>query len=495
MTDTANGLNPTGDNVRITGCKFRSLQLASATPDIFVYAENINGFEMDHCEVGRGRINIRSTTSTTKTRCSIHHNVLNGDYTGSSGADITNIIDVRGITDVAVTDNTWSAINWYRVLKVSAAIGDSSPIDSGRSRRVIVSRNLLNVSAVSGQQCMDFFIGTEETIVSDNIFDVSGSMVGVVHWKPDGTSEATGYVNNIIVANNLFKLGSGVVSPIFISGAWGTPGFTVPNKCAVAGNIIEEAGTSTSAAIVVKGMNQANITCNQRQAPALAFSKFIDVSNNQLTVVADNKTSFGNIRVLGNGSTPNGTVYSNQNESVVITGNILDDFNSQGGISLESLTSCEEMTIADNHIRNQTDTASIAGPVFFTSATITDLNIHDNTANFANVSKHVPSGAPTVTRYRSQSNSWEVAAISLASSAALVLPAYGSTFFVTGTTNVTSMTVGRAGRQVTLIFTGALTFTDGGNLRLAGNFSTTADDTITLMSDGTNWYEMSRSTN
>jgi len=40
-----------------------------------------------------------------------------------------------------------------------------------------------------------------------------------------------------------------------------------------------------------------------------------------------------------------------------------------------------------------------------------------------------------------------------------------------------------------------LTFTDGNNLKLAGDFVTTADDTTQLMCDGTNWYEMSRSVN
>ena len=66
---------------------------------------------------------------------------------------------------------------------------------------------------------------------------------------------------------------------------------------------------------------------------------------------------------------------------------------------------------------------------------------------------------------------------------------------VTGTTNITSITAGAAGRRVSLIFRGVLTFTDGSNLKLNGNFVTSADDTITLVSDGTNWYEAGRSAN
>lgn len=84
----------------------------------------------------------------------------------------------------------------------------------------------------------------------------------------------------------------------------------------------------------------------------------------------------------------------------------------------------------------------------------------------------------------------------VASASAMPLPT-GNVFHVTGTTNITSITSTNfgAGVVVTLIFDGVLTFTDGNNLKLAGDFVTTADDTITLVYDGTNWYEMCRSVN
>ena len=87
-------------------------------------------------------------------------------------------------------------------------------------------------------------------------------------------------------------------------------------------------------------------------------------------------------------------------------------------------------------------------------------------------------------------------AFAVASAAALPLPT-GQVFHVTGTTNITSITSTNflAGVCVTLIFDGALTFTDGSNLRLAGNFVTTADDTISLCYDGTNWFETARAIN
>lgn len=86
--------------------------------------------------------------------------------------------------------------------------------------------------------------------------------------------------------------------------------------------------------------------------------------------------------------------------------------------------------------------------------------------------------------------------VTIASAAAVTLPTLGSIFSVTGTTNITSIiATGNNGRRVTLIFAGILTFTDGSNLKLAGNLVTTADDTITLVCDGTNWFEVCRSVN
>lgn len=82
----------------------------------------------------------------------------------------------------------------------------------------------------------------------------------------------------------------------------------------------------------------------------------------------------------------------------------------------------------------------------------------------------------------------------IASATTVTLPSTEpGVYFISGTTAITSITAQRPGRRVTLIFTGALTFTDGSNLKLAGNYGTSSDDSITLICDGTNWFEICRS--
>jgi len=83
-------------------------------------------------------------------------------------------------------------------------------------------------------------------------------------------------------------------------------------------------------------------------------------------------------------------------------------------------------------------------------------------------------------------------------SATTVTLAAGNLFHVTGTTTITTLNTCDAannGRLLTLVFDGVVTFTDGNNLVLAGDFVTTASDVIQLICDGSNWYETSRSVN
>lgn len=87
----------------------------------------------------------------------------------------------------------------------------------------------------------------------------------------------------------------------------------------------------------------------------------------------------------------------------------------------------------------------------------------------------------------------------IASAATLDLSALeAGSFIVNGTTNVTNATCAAkdAGKTIKLKFAGILTFTDGNNLALAGNFVTTAGDTIELHAFGDGvWTEMCRSVN
>jgi hypothetical protein len=81
-------------------------------------------------------------------------------------------------------------------------------------------------------------------------------------------------------------------------------------------------------------------------------------------------------------------------------------------------------------------------------------------------------------------------------SGTLTLPPNGEFFVISGNTSFGTLNGGWAGRRVTLKFTGTPTAYDGGSsMKLNGNFVATADDTLSLVHDGTAWFETSRSAN
>lgn len=84
---------------------------------------------------------------------------------------------------------------------------------------------------------------------------------------------------------------------------------------------------------------------------------------------------------------------------------------------------------------------------------------------------------------------------SLAAANEITVGGYARLVQISGTTEIKKIIAGVEGQEVTLKFAEALTIKDGENLKLAGDFVTTGDDTLTLICNGTNWYEICRSVN
>jgi hypothetical protein len=83
----------------------------------------------------------------------------------------------------------------------------------------------------------------------------------------------------------------------------------------------------------------------------------------------------------------------------------------------------------------------------------------------------------------------------VASASSITLPEITDLIFISGSTTITEIAASWAQRTVVLRFPGVITVQDGNNLILAGDFNATSNDTLTLMCDGTNWYELARSVN
>jgi hypothetical protein len=81
-------------------------------------------------------------------------------------------------------------------------------------------------------------------------------------------------------------------------------------------------------------------------------------------------------------------------------------------------------------------------------------------------------------------------------SAIPTLPEWSNLINISGTTAIFTFIVAKKGRIVTLkMLNNGINLFTGNELRLAGDFNGTTNDTITLVSDGTLWYEVARSLN
>lgn len=84
----------------------------------------------------------------------------------------------------------------------------------------------------------------------------------------------------------------------------------------------------------------------------------------------------------------------------------------------------------------------------------------------------------------------------IASATIINIPFEGSYFLITGTTTITTLSSPSLypGKKITLAFQSSLTVSTAGNIKLAGNISFTpsAGSNLTLISNETNWVEISR---
>lgn len=216
--------------------------------------------------------------------------------------------------------------------------------------------------------------------------------------------------------------------------------------------------------------------------------------------------------------------------NLLVEGNVIQDCGLSG---MRDIAACSFLTILDNTVRNcatandpsgdrvglrlngvgsdyvidgnafYDDAAKMQYGIFIAAAINATLSITNNL-----VAQATDTGlrlSSTITLREYSGNYWngsilatfnDPAAPIISSAGILTLPQQWNIVSITGTTNITEIrTGGHSNRIVTLVFDDALTVTNGSNLRLASNFVTTANDTLTLACNGTNWFEVTRSVN
>lgn len=309
--------------------------------------------------------------------------------------------------------------------------------------------------------------------ISGNITEASGTADNITgynasnsYWTVTGNVARAGSNNGIHVGgDNLTVTGNTVHGPAQYGIVIRIDGVSVGVASTVAGNIVNSPGAQ--AGIWIDAMADATVTGN--------------------TVL--NSTTHG---ILLN-AVPRG----------VVSGNSVRD-STGSGIRLED---CDQVTVTGNTstsntvdgIRlSNTDDSTIIGNTcvgnteYGIRSTGTDLNnlisynkLLNNTT--ADLLKTI---ASTVTEGNLTGGT-----VSVTAAATTTGPDYSNYWVISGATVITNITASWRGRTIIIRASGAITINDGGNLVMAGNFVFGDGDTLTLICDGTNWYESCRSNN
>jgi polygalacturonase len=163
---------------------------------------------------------------------------------------------------------------------------------------------------------------------------------------------------------------------------------------------------------------------------------------------------------------------------------------------LSTATNNEDLTVIDNHVN--TSASHGIQLASFTDGYIANNYSHDNVGTGLILTPDTSVGVAWKDNFcQGNGTEYNIVGVTVASTAALAAPTQ-EVVTVSGTAAITSITGGFAGQRLFLVFSGtaaAAGLTDGSNLKLAGDFAYTPDDGISLVCDGTNWYETGRSVN
>ena len=329
-----------------------------------------------------------------------------------------------------------------------------------------------------------FYIGAacNNITVSGNTI-TSIALIGIKVQAENGFAN----VNQInVTGNSVVSCDAGIT---FTNGASGGPEVAKIVNSMIEGNVIRDIFTT---GVNIQNALQAIITNNTISDCGfsginISACVLVDVSLNFITSCAlsgiRDQAASSSIRILNN-------IIRN----VATAGTVGDRF----GIFIQTL---DAYTINGNTVTSSTATMEIA---LYMAAGNQDNTIVENNYLFdaTGAALRVASGATAFLSFKNNAlygftQSVNSSALPVVASAATItLPTQDAVVRISGTTNITSiLNAGHTGHRITLVFADVLTVIKGSNIVTASNFTTTANDTLTLVCDGSNWFETSRSVN
>ena len=351
-----------------------------------------------------------------------------------------------------------------------------------RTARFVITGNVIR--DITGQHGAYLGSGLTDGVIANNNIDT----VDLIGIKAQAANDSTDNRRILIADNTITNCGDqGILT---CNGGGGTAQAIKNRSVTISGNVIRTTGGSginvqNTIGAVVSGNSIDGATfsgINVSASSRVTFSSNV-VENCALSGIRDESPSTQIV------------VESNQVRDCATANTTGDRY----GIFVQDMT---EWTIRDNIVSDAA--AKMQYGIYCVDGNQTTLVLEFNQIlNATDTGLRLKNSTDSVRIYRG--NLWagtiapvfnEPAVPTVASASTITIPQGWEVAKISGTTSITTINAaGHAGRTVRLVFSDALTVTDGSNLLLAGNFVTTANDVIVLSCDGSNWYENSRSVN
>ena len=433
-------------------------------------------------------------TATSISNVSLYGFTLDGNDPNSTGATLNLIVDGC---------NNFSVNNIGSINSRSHSISIRNNTDEDNDTKTTVNNCNIKGGVGYGIEVLD----SRRVIVDGNKINSTGNHGIFVNGTTTGATRTVSLINNTITeaANSGISVPAITVptdagsQEVLINGNQcidnAENGILIQAKIAdVSGNICSRNGTTISHQGIVANGEEITITGNNCSVNA---GVGIDLGDaNTCTVTGNTVTSNG---IIG--------IEVNSCKDVVVSSNILKSnySNASSGVSDELKAgivvhkgpsfsgNAENVNIANNTVRGGADQQYAIS----VTAETDSVNVTNNEVASGGISKDIKIDAPTHS-FTCQNNITDDA-VSIASASTVTVEHNSNYQLISGTTTVTSIVTPsgtyQRGRELRILFTGALTFTDGGNLRLAGDLVTVFGTTVSLVQDNGVWYELSRSVN
>lgn len=404
------------DDVVVDGVEFEGTATSGTFAPIAVSAINRSRVTVRNCYLKNCRVTARNTALSRQTDFRFQNNTVDADFTLVE--HITNqndVVTVRGIDGVWITDNNFTVLNVHRVLKIADTEAATTSGTAFRARNVFVTNNRIVGSTDSNKQVMDLYFFTSDITVSKNMIDVTGFTV-VIENK---TGEAQDYTQNTFITDNKI---SNDFAGIGLQGSYGatTPGYDVGyQNVLISGNVVISTAPSLSVLrypIDVRFYDCVQISNNNVVTP-IAFSETtglsaIRVTSNAHATVNNNTVSNGTIFFTRATTNSQAQPFSSTMLSIVCCGNTVSNFGGSGmigGIQIDNTGTASSLRVVleGNYVKQDVDDASSAGCIGINNATINTVSVCNNVGVMASAAEQrLRILTSTITSVLEADNSW-----------------------------------------------------------------------------------------